>query len=206
MTIFPNKTKYKSEEFFNEYFDKLTKVYQKIDKKKIIEASNLINLKIKKNKNLFVCGNGGSSAIASHFVCDYMKQLNKYTKLKANVSNLFSETTLVSAIANDISYDEIFRFQLKRKMKKNDLLICISSSGNSKNIINAVKYSKSLKNKIISFTNFDGGYLKNNSDILIHSKINNYGIGEDINHILMHAIMQHIALKNLKLKKRKIIL
>ena len=206
MTFFPNKTKYKSEEFFNDYFDKLTKVYQKIDKKKIIEASNLINLTIKKNKNLFVCGNGGSSAIASHFVCDYMKQLNKYTKLKANVSNLFSETTLVSAIANDISYDEIFRFQLKSKMKKGDLLICISSSGNSKNIVNAVKYSKSLKNKIISFTNFDGGYLKNNSDILIHSKINNYGIGEDINHILMHAIMQHIALKNLKLNKRKIIL
>lgn len=206
MNIFPNKTKYKSEEFFNDYIDKLTEVYQKIDKKKIIEASNLINLTIKKNKNLFVCGNGGSSAIASHFVCDYMKQLNKYTKLKANVSNLFSETTLVSAIANDISYDEIFRFQLKSKMKKGDLLICISSSGNSKNIVNAVKYSKSLKNKIISFTNFDGGYLKNNSDILIHSKINNYGIGEDINHILMHAIMQHIALKNLKLKKRKIIL
>ena len=206
MNIFPNKTKYKSEEFFNDYIDKLTEVYQKIDKKKIIEASNLINLTIKKNKNFFVCGNGGSSAIASHFVCDYMKQLNKYTKLKANVSNLFSETTLVSAIANDISYDEIFRFQLKSKMKKGDLLICISSSGNSKNIVNAVKYSKSLKNKIISFTNFDGGYLKNNSDILIHSKINNYGIGEDINHILMHAIMQHIALKNLKLKKRKIIL
>ena len=206
MNIFPNKTKYKSEEFFNDYIDKLTEVYQKIDKKKIIENLNLINLKIKKNKNFFVCGNGGSSAIASHFVCDYMKQLNKYTKLKANVSNLFSETTLVSAIANDISYDEIFRFQLKSKMKKGDLLICISSSGNSKNIVNAVKYSKSLKNKIISFTNFDGGYLKNNSDILIHSKINNYGIGEDINHILMHAIMQHIALKNLKLKKRKIIL
>ncbi len=206
MTNFPNKLKYNSLEFFNDYLKKLNNVYQKIDKKKLIDASNLITLKIKKNRNLFVCGNGGSSAIASHFVCDYMKQLNKYTKLRANVSNLLSETTLVSAIANDISYDEIFRFQLKSKMKKGDLLICISSSGNSKNIINAVKYSKTLKNKIIGFTNFDGGYLRNNSDILIHSKIKNYGIGEDINHILMHAIMQHITLKNLKLKKKKIIL
>lgn len=206
MTIFPNKLKYKPEDFFNNYFDKLTKVYQKIDKKKILEASNLITLKIKKNKNLFVCGNGGSSAIASHFVCDYMKQLNKYTKLKANVTNLFSETTLVSAISNDINYDEIFRFQLKSKMKKGDILICISSSGNSKNVVNAVKYSKLLRNKIISFTNFDGGYLKTNSDILIHSKINNYGIGEDINNILMHSIMQFIVMNNLKSKKKRIIL
>ena len=135
-----------------------------------------------------------------------MKQLSKYTNLRAKITNLFSEIPLVSAIANDISYEEVFRFQLQSKMEKGDLLICISSSGNSKNIINAIKYSQKLKNKIIGFTNFNGGFLKKNSNVQIHSKISNYGIGEDINHILMHSIMQFIVLNNIKSNKRKIIL
>ena len=206
MLFFTNLENIKNEKFFDDYFDKLKDVFDKLDKKNLIKAANLINSKIKNKKNIFVCGNGGSSAIAGHFVCDYVKQLSKYTNLRAKVINLFSEISLVSAIANDISYDEVFRYQLQSKMEKGDLLICISSSGNSKNIINAIKYSQKLKNKIIGFTNFNGGFLKKNSNVQIHSQISNYGIGEDINHILMHSIMQFIVLNNIKSIKRKIIL
>lgn len=92
-----------------------------------------------------MCGNGGSAAIAEHYVCDFFKQLSKYTNLKANIKSLNSDTYLISAIANDISYDEIFRFQATRYVKKDDILILISSSGNSKNIKNVINFCKKKK-------------------------------------------------------------
>ena len=89
-------------------------------------------------------------------------------------------------------------------MNKGDILILISSSGNSENIKNVLKFCKKQKIKTIGFSNFSGGFLNKYSDISIHSKINNYGIGEDINHILMHLLMQFIATTNLnKINKNK---
>jgi D-sedoheptulose 7-phosphate isomerase len=179
---------------------KLWRVYQV---KRSITLQILLKEQLKKKKTIYVCGNGGSAAIAEHYVCDFFKQLSKYTNLKANIKSLNSDTYLISAIANDISYDEIFRFQATRYVKKDDILILISSSGNSKNIKNVINFCKKKKVKTIGFSNFSGGYLKKNCTISIHSKVENYGIGEDINHILMHAIMQYIALKNSKDKKKK---
>ena len=82
-------------------------------------------------------------------------------------------------------------------MEKKDILILISSSGNSENIKQVLQFCKE-KIKTIGFTNFNGGYLKKNCNISLHSQIANYGIGEDINHILMHMIMQYISIKNSK--------
>jgi len=85
-------------------------------------------------------------------------------------------------------------------------LLLISSSGNSKNIINVLKYCNKKKIKTIGFSNFNGGYLNKHAFISIHSKIHNYGIGEDVNHILMHLIMQYVALNNLEKNNLDIIL
>ena len=85
-------------------------------------------------------------------------------------------------------------------------MILISSSGNSENIKSVLKFCKKNNFKTIGFSNFSGGFLNKNSDISIHSKIDNYGIGEDINHILMHLLMQFIATTNLNKKNKKIIL
>ena len=117
--------------------------------------------------------------------------------------SLNSDSYLISAIANDISFDEIFSFQASRYIKSGDILILISSSGNSKNIKSVLKYCNKNNIKTIGFSNFSGGYLKKNCTISIHSKIDNYGIGEDINHILMHSIMQYLSLKHLKKSKSK---
>lgn len=203
-----NKTKNRLiiKSFANDYFEKLDKCLKKIPTENIQKVCNLISKTIKKNNTIYVCGNGGSAAIANHYVCDYFKQLSKYTNLKANIKSLNSDTYLISAISNDISYDQIFKIQAERLIKKNDILILISSSGNSKNIKNVLKYCNKKKIKTIGFSNFSGGYLNKNCTISIHSKINNYGIGEDINHILMHLIMQYISLNNLKKKYNKILL
>ena len=193
--------------FCKGYLERLNNTVNKIDIKNLHRAAKLIEDTIKKKKYIYVCGNGGSAAIANHYVCDYFKQLSKYTDLRAKIRSLNSDSDLISAISNDISYDHIFKIQAERYMEKNDILLLISSSGNSKNIKQVLNFCKKKKIKTIGFTNFNGGYLKKNCNISIHNQIDNYGIGEDINHILMHMIMQYISVKNTKnFSKKKIIL
>jgi D-sedoheptulose 7-phosphate isomerase len=194
------------ESFFQEYVKNLKDRLSEIAIDKIFDASELILKTIKSDKYIYVCGNGGSGAIADHYVCDFFKQLSKYTNLKAKIKSLNSDQYLISAISNDISYKEIFKIQAERYFKRGDILILISSSGNSENIKNVLKFCKKNKIKTIGFSNFNGGYLSKNSDISIHSKVNNYGIGEDINHILMHLLMQFISISNLNVKNKKLVL
>lgn len=200
------KKNIKLDEFYHEYLNTLIDVSKKIDLQNIQKAVDLIFKTIKNRDYLYVCGNGGSAAIANHYICDFFKQLSKYTKLRAKIRSFNSDNDLISAISNDVSYDQVFKIQAERYMNKNDVLILISSSGNSKNIVEVLKFCKKKKIRTIGFSNFNGGYLKKNSSISIHSPINNYGIGEDINHILMHMIMQYISIKNLSTKSKKLIL
>lgn len=200
------KKNIKLDNFYHEYLNTLIDVSKKIDLQNIQKAVDLIFKTIKNRDYLYVCGNGGSAAIANHYICDFFKQLSKYTKLRAKIRSFNSDNNLISAISNDVSYDQVFKIQAERYMNKNDVLILISSSGNSKNIVEVLKFCKKKKIRTIGFSNFNGGYLKKNSSISIHSPINNYGIGEDINHILMHMIMQYISIKNLSTKSKKLIL
>ena len=191
---------------YSNYINILGEKLNDINLSKLFQATELILKTIKQKKNIYVCGNGGSAAIADHYICDFFKQLSKYTRLKAEIRSLNSDKYLISAISNDISYSYIFRIQAQRYIKKGDILILISSSGNSQNIKKVLNYCTKKKIKTIGFSNFTGGYLKKYSTISIHSEIHNYGIGEDINHILMHFMMQHITLTNLSINKKKIIL
>ena len=196
----------KFENFFEFYTDNLINVAKNLDLKKIEKSSNLIEKTIKNNGTIFVCGNGGSHAIANHYVCDYFKVLSQQTKLKVKIKSLCSESALMSAISNDISYDDVFLYQAERLMQKGDILILISSSGNSKNIKKVLQFTNKKKIKTIGLCAFNGGYLRRKSTIPIYSKINNYGISEDINHIIMHLVMQYIKINNLvKNKKNPII-
>ncbi len=192
--------------FFYSYVDLLNEKINKLSLEDLFKAVKIIESTIKKKKYIYVCGNGGSAAIADHYICDFFKQLSKYTNLKAMIRSLNSDKYLISAISNDIHYHDIFSIQAERYFKSGDILILISSSGNSANIKKVLNYCKKNKIKTIGFSNFSGGYLNKHADISIHSPINNYGVGEDINHILMHLMMQFIAKSNLKKKYNKLIL
>lgn len=170
----------------------------------LIKIANLLENKIKSNKNIFICGNGGSAAIANHYVADYLKLLRTNTKLKPKFISLVSNLELITAISNDINYDKIFSFQIESLANNKDLLIMISSSGNSKNLINALKIAKSKNMKIISFVGFNGGLIHKRSDLSLLSEVNNYGISEDIAHILMHIIIQFLRQKNLVKDLKKV--
>ena len=126
-TKFPQKKYNLIKEFFTDYTKNLGKVLGEIDFTKLEKASNFLEKTISVNKNIFVCGNGGSAAIANHLVCDYIKLMRKNTKLKPKVITLSSNIELITAISNDFSYDKIFSEQLNYLGNKNDLLILISS-------------------------------------------------------------------------------
>ena len=169
-----------------------------IDQKKKIDTSNLRNIikiitsNYKKKKKIFVCGNGGSAAIANHFECDHKKILSETNKINPRIISLCSNNPLITAISNDISYNEVFKKQLEYLADKQDVLITISSSGNSENIIKAIKYAKSKKIKTLSFTGFDGGRAKKLSDYNIHVDSLNYGVVENLHHACMNIISQFI--------------
>ncbi len=181
--------------YLKSYLSDLSKSILDLNNKQLEKATKLILDKIKKNNNIFVCGNGGSAAIANHYVCDYIKFFRDRTKFKPKIISLSSNLETITAISNDISYDQIFKYQAESLSNKNDLIIIISSSGNSKNVIELLKFAKKKKIKTIGFSGFNGGYLKKNSTVSIHLNAKNYGISEDGHHILMHIILQYIIYK-----------
>tara|TARA_X000000950_G_scaffold289243_2_gene411196 strand:+ start:17728 stop:18309 length:582 start_codon:yes stop_codon:yes gene_type:complete len=182
----------KIDKFLGDYLDKLNKSLLSSNIENIYKASQAIMDVSKRRKTIFVCGNGGSTAISNHYVCDYLKFLRQKSSLRPKVVSLSSNLETIMAIGNDINFDQIFRYQAESLAEKGDLLIVISSSGNSKNIKEVIKYAKEKKIKIIGFSGFNGGYVKKNSDISIHVNAKNYGLSEDSHHILMHVILQYL--------------
>ena len=108
------------------------------------------------------------------------------------IISLSNSIETITAIANDIDYNKIFSYQAESLCEKNDLIIIISSSGKSKNIIEIIKTAKKKGIKTLGFSGFKGGYLKKNSDISVHIDAQNYGVSEDAHHILMHVMLQYL--------------
>lgn len=196
--------KIKFQSFFKEHINKLNNSLLELNSKILEKASEKISTTIKNKKQIFVCGNGGSAAIANHYVPDYLKLIRQNTRFKPIVKSLSSDLELITAISNDFDYSKIFSYQAESLCKKGDLLIIISSSGNSPNVVNLAKWAK--KNKIfsISFTGFTGGKVKKYTNLNVHVNVNNYGLVEDSHHILMHAIMHFIVRKYSSVKKLRL--
>ncbi len=176
--------------FTKKYIKSLVSSLKDIDTKSITKIVNLLdNTKGK----IYIIGNGGSAATASHMVNDLGAGLKRRGIKNFDVESLSDNTPVCTALANDIGYKNIFYMQLKDKICKDDVLIAISCSGNSKNIIKAVKYAKKQDAKIVGITGFDGGKLKKKSDINFHVQTDKgqYAIVEDIHMILNHIIYSY---------------
>jgi len=197
---FPLKKISKSKEFYLEYINQKNDLLQKINFKELDKIINLLKKSFKNNNILYTCGNGGSSSLADHFTCDFIKQTNNQTRLKVKSISLASNFSLISAIANDVSYDKIFSFQIEKLCKKDDVLFLFSVSGNSPNLIEAIKVGKKIGVKIVSFTGFDGGRLSKMSDYNLNFPIANFGIVEDCHISIMHYLSQY--LRNINLTKK----
>ena len=128
--------------FFKDHIKKLNNSLLELNSKILEKASEKILTTIKNEKQIFVCGNGGSAAIANHYVPDYLKLIRQNTRFKPIVKSLSSDLELITAISNDFDYSKIFSYQAESLCKKGDLLIIISSSGNSPNVVNLVSGKK----------------------------------------------------------------
>lgn len=198
---FPTKKHADLSSFLSGYSKEITKGFNSIDLEELELIQKLMDKTIKNGNTIFSCGNGGSSAISDHFVCDFLKGAATDTKIQPIIHSFTSNTPTLTAVANDISYDDIFSFQLKKYATNKDLLICISSSGQSLNIIAALEQAKKMGIQTISFVGFSGGKAKEISDYCIHIENNNYGIVEDVHQSLMHMLAQYIRLNNLDSSK-----
>lgn len=177
--------------FRNQYAEKLYLAIRAVEQGDLDRALNEIHTTRQRGKKIFVGGNGGSASISEHLTCDFMKGCEHKLFPNMSVHSLSSNFPLISAIANDISYEEVFSKQLEYHMAAGDLVILISSSGNSSNIIKAAEYTRSKNATLIGMTGFTGGRLKELAHISLHIPVDNYGIVEDAHQALMHILAQY---------------
>ena len=173
----------------NTYLEHEIDTLKALDVNEINAALNLLLETFEGGNTVFVFGNGGSSATASHFQNDFNKGVSEHTEKKFNFQCLNDNVATVMAVANDIGFEEVFRFQLIGHMRPGDVALAISGSGNSKNVLNAVEYAKSQGAKVIGLTGFGGGKLKELSDVSLHVPVNSMQITEDIHMVFDHLMM-----------------
>jgi D-sedoheptulose 7-phosphate isomerase len=149
------------------------------------------------NRMIFIFGNGGSAATSSHIAEDFSKGTRCDGKPTLRAVSLTDNTPLLTAISNDLSYEFIFENQLEIMLNPGDCVFGISASGNSPNVIKAVKYAKEKGSRIISLTGFTGGELRKLSTANIHFDSHDYGVVEDLHlcagHILAACMRKFIA-------------
>jgi D-sedoheptulose 7-phosphate isomerase len=205
--IMNKKQKKLQEEFFNNYFFNLLNLISNIDIKKLIKISNFIEQCIKSKKKIFVAGNGGSAAVANHFLCDFNKgiKISSKNKMLPQVYSLTNSVELITAISNDTNYENIFDFQLENYGSKGDVIFIFSCSGTSKNILNLIKRANQKKIDVIYITGFLKKKLK--YELKFHYNLNckNYGITEDMFSTFMHLISQWIRFKFSNYNTKKIL-
>lgn len=175
------------------YIEEEIEVVKSLDVDVIDQIMNEIKSSQERGNIIYICGNGGSAATASHYCCDFNKGVSGECDKDTNFICLSDNIPTMTAIANDISYDEIFSYQLKNRIKPGDLLFVISGSGNSKNIIRAMEIAKEKGNKIIGLCGYGGGKVKEMSDICLHVNVNNMQIVEDLHMMLDHCMMYILA-------------
>lgn len=182
----------KSFEYFEVYREQINKALSGIRSESYDTAYETIKHAGTVGASIFVCGNGGSASIAEHFGCDHSKGVHMDTKtLRPNVVSLASNMAVITAIGNDLGYDKIFSKQLEfSSANDSDILVVVSSSGNSPNILNALDIANDRGMVSIALVGFDGGAAARKADVVVHVNSDNYGIVEDCHQIIMHSWAQ----------------
>lgn len=175
---------------FGEYSQQLSSTLSLVDASKVDEVYQLLKWT---KRDIYLFGNGGSAAIANHWVCDFSKGGYEDTGRRSKAISLSANMPLITAIANDIGYEYIFSKQLEYlNPKYHDIAIAISSSGNSKNIVLGITKAKALGVTTVAITGFAGGVAATLADISIHIPSSNYGIVEDISMMILHSLSQEL--------------
>jgi D-sedoheptulose 7-phosphate isomerase len=186
------------ESYIDRYIQNLKRTLDNLDKKKIEECIEMLLEAYNNGNKIFIMGNGGSASNASHIACDIGKgtlsRVYDDHKKRFKIYSLTDNVAMMTAFANDLSFDDIFVQQIRNLIEKDDILMVLSGSGNSINLIKAVEYAKLCKAKSIGFLGFkNGGKLGGLVDCAIIADSDDYGPCEDIQQILDHIISVWLA-------------
>ena len=181
--------------FVADYYHRFAEQIEGFDKSPLDGVLEVFEGVAASSGTLWVAGNGGSAAIADHTVCDTSKGTHTEGHEAIRSVSLSANGPLLTAIGNDIAYDQVFRQQLVYYLQPGDALLLVSSSGNSPNVVEACRYAKEQGVPTVAFVGFAGGELKRIADHVVHVDVDNYGIAEDIHQSLMHVLTQYIKQK-----------
>jgi histidinol-phosphate phosphatase family protein len=177
--------------FAEHYAGELGHALATVDMAAFDRASKVLADAYDRDAAVFVCGNGGSASIANHLQCDHVKGIRVGTELHTRVTSLSTNVEILSAIANDIGYDAVFEFQLESMARPGDVLVAVSSSGRSPNIVRALSWAENHGMQTIAMTGFGGGDARRVAGVSIHVDAYNYGIVEDAHQACMHLLAQY---------------
>jgi len=180
-------------QFVTDYHDRLVAAVRRVDPTALRRLLDVLLAVSGRGGTVYVAGNGGSAALADHSACDLSKGAHVDGHTPLRTVSLASNAALITAIANDVAYDQIFRKQLEYYLRDGDAVLLVSASGSSPNVVEACSYAKKRGVPTLAFVGFDGGELKRIADHVIHVEVDNYGIVEDVHQGLMHIVSQYVA-------------
>ena len=192
MSTFPHLPYETIGAYCDDYLAQLARAGASIEHGKLAQAADLLNQAFERGAWLFVCGNGGSAAIANHLLCDFAKGIQTDTDILPRVISLSANLELITAIANDIAFEECFVYQLRTAARAGDVLLTISSSGDSENVVRAVEWAGANEVQSIALTGFDGGRTARGATINLHVAGDNYGVVEDTHQSIMHIFSHYL--------------
>jgi D-sedoheptulose 7-phosphate isomerase len=183
------------EHFVDDYYRRFVDALQAFDRAPLARICEVLERVRDEGGTVWVAGNGGSAAIADHTVCDTTKGTHVDGSAPLRSVSLSANGPMVTALANDLSYEEVFRQQLVYYLGSKDAVLLVSSSGNSPNVVAACKYAKERGVPTIAFVGFEGGELRRLADHVVWIAVDNYGIAEDTHQSLMHVLTQYLRVR-----------
>jgi phosphoheptose isomerase len=178
--------------YFDAYADEMARAAKSVEPAMLELAATTLVEAYLRGARIFTCGNGGSASIANHMQCDHVKGIRTATDLSPHVLSLSANVELLTAIANDMGYENIFVYQLQSQSEPGDVLLAVSSSGRSPNIVSALTWAREQGLRTIAVTGFGGGAARDAAEVSVHVDCANYGIVEDLHQAIMHALAQYI--------------
>ncbi len=180
-------------QFLGDYHDRLVTALRRVDPARLEAILEVMLAVSRRGGTVWVAGNGGSASLSDHSACDLSKGTHVDGHPPLRTVSLASNAALITAIANDVAYDQVFRKQLEFYLRDGDAVLLGGASGSSPNVVEACRYAKKRGVPTLAFVGFDGGELKRIADHVMHVEVENYGIVEDVHQGLMHVLSQYVA-------------
>jgi phosphoheptose isomerase len=178
--------------YFDAYAAEFARAARSVEPAALDCAAEILLGAYTRGATVFACGNGGSASIANHLQCDHLKGIRTSTDLAPRVVSLSSNVELLTAVANDMGYEDVFAYQLQSQARSGDVLITVTSSGRSANIVSALRWARDHDLRTIALTGFGGGEARAVAEVAVHVDGSNYGVVEDLHQSIMHALAQYI--------------